>query len=65
MERKEHGFIIKDIDLFKKPKKDKIYNVKLDTDLPEMNLVKDYATWVVSKIPLEQKLKFIKDIKAL
>jgi len=62
--RKEHGFLIKDINLFKKSKKDKVYNVKLETDLPEMNSIKDFATWLVKeKLPLEQKLKFIQNIK--
>lgn len=65
MERKEHGFILKDINIFKKTKKEKIYYTKLETDLPEMNSIKDFATWCVSKIPMEQKLDMIKNIKNL
>ena len=57
----EHGFRIKSFDIFNQEteKDDETYNVQLETDLPEMNSVKDFATWMVKKIPLEQKLKVL------
>ena len=62
----EHGFKIKTFDIFnQKTTKDKIYNVKLDDDLPEMDSVKDFSTWMVDQIPLKQKIKMIEDIKKL
>ena len=62
--REEHGFILKDYDIFKKTKNNvsSIPKHTPDTKLPEMNSIEDYATWVVKQIPEEEKIRFIKNL---
>ena len=61
-ERQEYGYEINDIDLFNPVEDKNIYISKLETDLPKMDSVKDFAAWLVDKIPMEQKLNVLKNV---